>query len=111
MVQLLLEKGLICPVLQRLQSISLKKKILYPPGKEANAGGVGVNGFEMSQDSTRMQWTREEVDNKLHGIMLNIHKSSQKYGTDSTGYIDYVKGANVSGFVKVADAMIAQGVV
>ena len=89
----------------------LKKKILYAPGKAANAGGVAVSGLEMSQNSTRMQWTREEVDSKLHGIMLNIHKSCQKYGTDSTGYIDYVKGANVAGFVKVADAMIAQGVV
>ena len=89
----------------------LKNKILYAPGKAANAGGVAVSGLEMSQNSTRMQWTREEVDNKLHGIMLNIHKSCQKYGADSTGYIDYVKGANVAGFVKVADAMIAQGVV
>ena len=89
----------------------LKNKILYAPGKAANAGGVAVSGLEMSQNSTRMQWTREEVDNKLHGIMLNIQKSCQKYGADSTGYIDYVKGANVAGFVKVADAMIAQGVV
>ena len=75
--------------------------MLYAPGNAAHAGGVPVSGLEMSQNSTRMHWKREEVDSKLQGTILNIHKSCQKYGTDSTGYIDYVKSANVAGFVKV----------
>jgi len=86
-------------------------KILYAPGKASNAGGVATSGLEMSQNSLRLNWTREEVDGKLKDIMTNIHDSCIKYGKDEHGYIDYVKGANIAGFVKVADAMLAQGVV
>ena len=86
-------------------------KILYAPGKASNAGGVATSGLEMSQNSLRLNWTREEVDGKLKDIMANIHDSCIKYGRDEDGYIDYVKGANIAGFVKVADAMLAQGVV
>ncbi|MBU1998370.1 MAG: NADP-specific glutamate dehydrogenase [Candidatus Omnitrophota bacterium] len=85
-------------------------KILYAPGKAANAGGVATSGLEMSQNSMRMSWSREEVDEKLHQIMINIHATCVKYGKES-GYINYVKGANIAGFVKVADAMLDQGVV
>ena len=86
------------------------KKILFAPGKASNAGGVATSGLEMSQNSLRINWTREEVDEKLKSIMKDIHKSCEKYGKEAD-YIDYVKGANIAGFVKVADAMIAQGVV
>ncbi len=86
-------------------------KILYGPGKAANAGGVATSGLEMSQNSLRLSWTREEVDERLHNIMKNIHANCVKYGKDESGYIDYMKGANIGGFVKVADAMLAQGVV
>ncbi len=86
-------------------------KILFAPGKAANAGGVAVSGLEMSQNSLRLSWTREEVDNRLHQIMKDIHSTCVKYGTESNDYVDYVKGANIGGFVKVADAMMAQGLV
>lgn len=86
-------------------------KVLFSPGKASNAGGVATSGLEMSQNSLRYNWTREEVDAKLNQIMNDIHESCVKYGKQSDGYIDYVKGANVAGFVKVADAMMAQGVV
>ncbi|MBL17848.1 MAG: NADP-specific glutamate dehydrogenase [Crocinitomicaceae bacterium] len=86
-------------------------KILFAPGKASNAGGVATSGLEMSQNSLRYNWTRKEVDEKLHNIMLNIHQQCVDYGKDSDGYIDYVKGANIAGFVKVADAMIDQGLV
>ncbi len=86
-------------------------KILFGPGKAANAGGVAVSGLEMSQNSIRLQWTREEVDAKLQQIMENIHNTCVKYGKESDGYVDYVKGANIGGFVKVAEAMLAQGIV
>jgi len=89
----------------------LAAKILYAPGKASNAGGVATSGLEMSQNSLRLNWTREEVDRKLKDIMTDIHDSCIKYGKDEDGYIDYVKGANIAGFVKVADAMLAQGVV
>jgi len=85
-------------------------KILYAPGKAANAGGVATSGLEMSQNSMRLSWTREEVDEKLRNIMINIHAACRKYGKDGN-YVDYVKGANIAGFVKVADAMLDQGVV
>ena len=85
-------------------------KILYSPGKAANAGGVAVSGLEMSQNSERLRWSREEVDQKLHDIMNDIHANCVKYGTEADGYINYVKGANVAGFLKVAKAMMAQGV-
>lgn len=85
-------------------------KILYAPGKASNAGGVSVSGLEMSQNSGRISWSSEEVDNKLHWIMENIHENCVKYGTEADGYVNYVKGANVAGFMKVAKAMMAQGV-
>ena len=86
-------------------------KILYGPGKAANAGGVAVSGLEMSQNSLRLNWTREEVDARLHQIMKDIHSTCVKFGRREDGTIDYVKGANIGGFVKVADSMMAQGVV
>ncbi|MDF0715029.1 NADP-specific glutamate dehydrogenase [Muricauda sp. 334s03] len=85
-------------------------KILFAPGKASNAGGVATSGLEMSQNSLRISWTREEVDNRLKGIMSDIHDSCLEYG-DEDGYCNYVKGANIAGFVKVADAMLAQGVI
>ena len=91
--------------------IFLKAKILYGPGKAANAGGVATSGLEMSQNSMRLPWTREEVDNRLHQIMQSIHATCVKYGKDKSGFINYVNGANIGGFIKVADSMIAQGVV
>ena len=88
-----------------------KAKILYAPGKASNAGGVATSGLEMSQNSLRINWTREEVDARLQKIMSDIHDSCIKFGKQENGYIDYVRGANIAGFVKVADAMLAQGVV
>jgi glutamate dehydrogenase (NADP+) len=92
-------------------SVFTENKILFSPGKASNAGGVATSGLEMSQNSLRYNWTREEVDSKLHNIMLEIHQQCVKYGKQSDGYIDYIKGANIAGFVKVADAMIDQGMV
>ena len=89
----------------------LKAGILYAPGKASNAGGVATSGLEMSQNAIRLSWTREEVDNRLHGIMAAIHESCQRYGMRADGSINYVQGANIAGFVKVADAMLAQGIV
>ncbi len=89
----------------------LDAKILYGPGKAANAGGVAVSGLEQSQNALRISWSQEEVDQRLRGIMRNIHRRCVEYGTQNGGYVDYVKGANVAGFVKVADAMLAQGLV
>ena len=86
-------------------------QILYAPGKASNAGGVSVSGLEMSQNSERLSWSSEEVDNKLLWIMENIHENCVKYGTQPDGYVNYVKGANVAGFMKVAKAMMAQGIV
>lgn len=85
-------------------------KILYAPGKAANAGGVSVSGLEMTQNSERYSWSAEQVDEKLKWIMSNIHENCVKYGTESDGYVNYVKGANIAGFMKVAKAMMAQGV-
>ncbi|MFI5134554.1 MAG: NADP-specific glutamate dehydrogenase [Chitinophagales bacterium] len=89
----------------------LKKGILYAPGKASNAGGVAVSGLEMSQNSLRLTWTREEVDERLREIMDHIHQQCVKYGSDENGLVNYVNGANIGGFVKVADAMLAQGLV
>ena len=88
----------------------IKNKIQYAPGKASNAGGVAVSGLEMAQNSLKYTWSREVVDGKLKEIMSDIHTSCLKHGTDKD-YINYVKGANIAGFVKVADAMLAQGVV
>ncbi|MFO8066729.1 MAG: NADP-specific glutamate dehydrogenase [Bacteroidales bacterium] len=111
----LIDNGCICvseganmPCTPDAVDIFLKNKILYGPGKAANAGGVATSGLEMSQNSMRFSWTREEVDSKLHTIMINIHKACVEYGKEGD-FTNYVKGANIGGFVKVADAMIAQG--
>ncbi|MFI3283306.1 MAG: NADP-specific glutamate dehydrogenase [Rikenellaceae bacterium] len=89
----------------------IESKILYAPGKASNAGGVATSGLEMSQNSIRLQWDAEEVDEKLQRIMRDIHDSCVKYGADKSGYINYVNGANIAGFIKVAEAMMAQGCV
>jgi len=116
--QLLVANGCICvaeganmPTTPEAVLVFHKAKILFAPGKASNAGGVATSGLEMSQNSLRLSWTAEEVDERLKKIMLDIHASCVKYGKDATGYVDYVKGANIAGFVKVADAMLAQGVV
>jgi glutamate dehydrogenase (NADP+) len=88
-----------------------KNKTLFAPGKAVNAGGVATSGLEMSQNSMKLNWGRDEVDRRLHEIMKNIHASCQKYGKSDDGYVDYVKGANVAGFLKVANAMLEQGIV
>ena len=95
------------------EAIELFKKntLLFAPGKASNAGGVAVSGLEMAQNSLRYSWTREEVNKRLQSIMVDIHESCLQYGKDENGHVDYVKGANIAGFVKVADAMLAQGVV
>jgi len=89
----------------------LDNKVLFAPGKAANAGGVAASGLEMTQNSIRLNWTSEEVDLRLKDIMVGIHNQCKKYGMGEDGYVNYVKGANIAGFVKVADAMLAQGVV
>ncbi|SEP13936.1 glutamate dehydrogenase (NADP+) [Flavobacterium sp. CF108] len=89
----------------------LDNKVLFAPGKAANAGGVAASGLEMTQNSIRLNWTSEEVDLRLKDIMVGIHNQCKKYGAEGDGYVNYVKGANIAGFVKVADAMLAQGVV
>jgi glutamate dehydrogenase (NADP+) len=88
-----------------------KNKIPFGPGKAANAGGVAVSGLEMSQNAMKFNWSKEEVDEKLHVIMKSIHEACKKYGTEEDGFVDYVKGANIAGFIKVADAMLDQGVI
>lgn len=87
-----------------------KAKVSFAPGKAANAGGVATSGLEMSQNSMKLSWNKEEVDEKLKGIMQNIHANCLAHGKEKSGYINYVKGANIAGFIKVAEAMIAQGV-
>ena len=114
----LIDNGVICvseganmPCTPEAIEIFHKAKIFYAPGKASNAGGVAVSGLEMSQNSLRFNWTSEEVDQKLKRIMSDIHNACMKYGKNEDGYVDYVKGANIAGFVKVADAMLAQGLV
>ena len=117
--KILLDNGCVCvseganmPSTKEAIVLFQRAKILFAPGKASNAGGVATSGLEMTQNSLRYNWTRKEVDDKLKEIMGNIHDKCIKYGKDDkTGYIDYVKGANIAGFVKVADAMLAQGVV
>ena len=89
----------------------LDNKVLFSPGKASNAGGVATSGLEMTQNSLRLNWSSEEVDARLKEIMIGIHKACRDYGKDEDGYVNYVKGANIAGFVKVAEAMLAQGVV
>ncbi|MBN2738457.1 MAG: NADP-specific glutamate dehydrogenase [Spirochaetales bacterium] len=114
----LVKNGCICvseganmPSTPEAVDVFIAAKILYAPGKAANAGGVATSGLEMSQNSMRLSWSREEVEEKLHGIMCSIHEACAKYGKEKDGFINYVKGANIAGFVKVADAMIEQGVI
>ena len=113
----LVKNGCICvseganmPSTPEAVEVFQKAKILYGPGKAANAGGVAVSGLEMSQNSMRLSWTKEEVDKRLHDIMVGIHNTCVKYGKEKN-HVDYVKGANIGGFVKVADAMLDQGLV
>ena len=115
--EILLKNGCICvgeganmPSTPEAIEVFIKNKILFAPGKASNAGGVAVSGLEMAQNSLRYSWTREEVDQRLQSIMKDIHKSCLSYGTENE-FVNYVKGANIAGFVKVADAMLAQGVV
>ena len=89
----------------------IEHKVMYAPGKAANAGGVSVSGLEMTQNSIKLSWSAEEVDEKLKSIMKNIHEACVQYGTEADGYVNYVKGANVAGFMKVAKAMMEQGIV
>ena len=89
----------------------IENQIMYAPGKAVNAGGVATSGLEMSQNAMHISWSAEEVDEKLHTIMHGIHEQCVKYGTEPSGYINYVKGANIAGFMKVANAMMAQGIV
>lgn len=91
--------------------IFIANKLLYAPGKASNAGGVATSGLEMSQNSMRLSWSSDEVDKKLQDIMKNIHTACCEYGTDTDGYVNYVNGANIAGFIKVANAMLAQGIV
>ena len=86
-------------------------RVMYGPGKAVNAGGVATSGLEMTQNSMKLNWTREEVDAKLHQIMMSIHDACVEYGTEPDGYINYMKGANIAGFMKVARAMVEQGIV
>lgn len=113
----LVKNGCICvseganmPCTPEAIEVFQKNKILYGPGKAANAGGVATSGLEMSQNSLKLHWGSNEVDGRLHEIMVNIHEACVKYGTDEDGYVDYVKGANIAGFLKVANAMLDQGV-
>ena len=116
--QVLVNNGVMCvaeganmPCTPEAIEVFQSNKVLFSPGKASNAGGVATSGLEMSQNSLRLSWTSEEVDEKLHSIMVSIHESCVKYGSREDGTVDYVKGANVAGFVKVADAMIDQGLV
>lgn len=116
--QTLISNGVICvaeganmPSTPEAVTAFQKAGVLFAPGKASNAGGVATSGLEMSQNSLRLSWSREEVDQRLHGIMVSIHEACVKYGKTDKGTIDYVKGANVAGFVKVADSMIDQGLV
>lgn len=104
-------EGANMPSTYEAEHLFLNSKILYAPGKAANAGGVAVSGLEMAQNSMRLSWNSAEVDAKLKSIMSNIHKMCVQYGTEADGYVNYVKGANIAGFIKVANAMIAQGIV
>lgn len=116
--QKLVDNGCICvteaanmPCTLEAINLFLENKVLFSPGKASNAGGVATSGLEMTQNSIRLNWTSEEVDARLKEIMIGIHKSCLQYGKEENGYVNYVKGANIAGFVKVAEAMLAQGVV
>lgn len=104
-------EGANMPTTEGALELIKENKLLFSPGKASNAGGVATSGLEMSQNAQRLSWTRDEVDYRLKMIMKSIHKNCENYGRESSDYVDYVKGANIAGFVKVADSMIAQGVV
>ena len=104
-------EGANMPTTPEAIAVFQKAKILYSPGKASNAGGVATSGLEMTQNSMRLRWTPEEVDQQLQRIMTDIHEACVKYGTEEDGYVNYVKGANIAGFIKVAEAMMAQGLV
>ena len=115
---MLVDNGCICvteganmPSTPEAIRIFQQHKLLYAPGKASNAGGVATSGLEMCQNSMRLTWSPEEVDEKLHAIMKNIHEVCVRYGTEEDGYVNYVVGANIGGFMKVANAMLAQGLV
>jgi glutamate dehydrogenase (NADP+) len=114
----LVKNGVVCvseganmPCTPEAIEIFQKNKILFAPGKAANAGGVATSGLEMSQNGMKLSWAAEEVDARLHQIMKNIHEACVKYGTEKDGYVNYVKGANIAGFMKVANAMVDQGII
>ena len=114
----LVENGCMCvseganmPCTPEAIEIFHESKILYGPGKAANAGGVATSGLEMSQNSMKLNWSSEEVDRRLHEIMIKIHQECVENGTEEDGYVNYPKGANIAGFLKVANAMIDQGVI
>lgn len=96
---------------QEAIDLFIENKIMYAPGKAVNAGGVATSGLEMSQNAMHLSWSAAEVDEKLHAIMHGIHAQCVKYGTEPDGYINYVKGANIAGFMKVAHAMMGQGII
>ena len=105
----LVAEGANMPTTPEAIEILHENGIMYAPGKAANAGGVATSGLEMSQNSIRLSWTRNEVENKLRGIMRSIHEQCMEHGKREDGTIDYVQGANIAGFVRVADAMLAEG--
>ncbi len=116
--KMLVANGCICvgeganmPCTPEAINVILENKLLYSPGKASNAGGVATSGLEMSQNSMKLSWSAEEVDEKLHGIMKNIHSQCVKYGTEPDGFVNYMKGANIAGFMKVANAMLDQGII
>ena len=116
--KILIKNGCICvseganmPSDAEAIDVFTNKKILFGPGKAANAGGVAVSGLEMSQNNMGLSWARDEVDQRLRQIMKDIHSQCTEFGSDADNYVNYVKGANIGGFIKVADAMIDQGVV
>lgn len=108
---ILVGEGANMPSTEEAIKVFQENKILFSPGKASNAGGVATSGLEMTQNSNKLNWTREEVDAKLHQIMKDIHAACVKYGTGADGYVDYVKGANIAGFLKVADSMLDQGII
>jgi glutamate dehydrogenase (NADP+) len=116
--QKLVDNGVMCvseganmPCTPEAMEIFLKNKVLYGPGKASNAGGVATSGLEQTQNAMKLNWTAEEVEQKLHQIMISIHEACVKYGKEENGFVNYVKGANVAGFIKVADSMLDQGVI
>ena len=114
----LIDNGCMCvgeganmPCTPEAIEVFLEHKILFSPGKASNAGGVATSGLEMSQNAQKLSWSAKEVDDRLHQIMRDIHEQCVKYGTDEDGYVNYMKGANVAGFLKVAHAMMDQGII